>query len=74
MQELYDIQDFVGVVDLKSEVCKYMRLFGRCQTCVTIASLLATAMTASGAHTKAIAYFRWVHRHHNDVCQYRRAL
>ena len=41
MQQLYDIQDYAGVVNLKSKICKCLQLFGSCQTCVEIASLLA---------------------------------
>jgi len=66
MQQLYDIRDYAGVVNLQREIWKCLRLFASSQTCVEIASLLATAMTASGAHTVAIADFRWAHRHHND--------
>ena len=66
MQQLYDIRDYAGVLSLqRREIWKCLRLFADSQTCVEIASLLATAMTASGAHTVAIAYFRWAHRHYN---------
>jgi len=67
MQQLYDLRDYAGVMNLQREIHKCLRLFASPETCVEIASLLATAMTASGAHTLAIAYFRWAYRRHNDV-------